>query len=59
VRNTISSPSWATPVFVARRSYVTGLFYNWGHVDVLPSLQWRGATYLDGRALLDDRETSR
>jgi thymidylate kinase len=46
------------PLFVARRSYVTGLFYDWGHVDLLPSLEWRGARYLDGTALLRDRELS-
>jgi thymidylate kinase len=47
-----------TPLFVARRSYVIGLFYDWGHVDLLPTLEWRGARYLDGTALLRDRELS-
>jgi thymidylate kinase len=46
------------PLFVARRSYVTGLFYDWGHIDLLPSLQWRGATYLDRNTVLQDRELS-
>jgi thymidylate kinase len=46
------------PLFVERRSYVTGLFYDWGHIDLLPSLEWRGATYLDRAAVLQDRELS-
>jgi thymidylate kinase len=46
------------PRFIARRSYVTGLFYDWGHIDLLPSLQWRGATYLDSNTVLQDRELS-
>jgi thymidylate kinase len=45
-------------LFIARRSYVTGLFYDWGHIDLLPSLQWRGATYLDSNTVLQDRELS-
>jgi thymidylate kinase len=44
------------PLFVARRSYVTGLFYDWGHVDLLPSLEWRGAQYLDTGVVLSGRE---
>lgn len=47
-----------TPVSVARRSYVTGLFYDWGHIDLIPSLQWRGATYLDCDSVLQDRQLS-
>jgi thymidylate kinase len=46
------------PLFVSNRSYVTGLFYDWGHIDLLPSLQWRGATYLDRNTVLQDRELS-
>jgi thymidylate kinase len=46
------------PVFVARRSYVTGLFYNWGHIDLIPSPQWRGATYLDAASVLQNRQLS-
>ena len=47
-----------TPLFVARRSYVTGLFYDWGHVDLLSTLEWRGARYLDTAAVLQDRDLS-
>ena len=46
------------PAYVARRSYVTGLFYEWGNVDLLPSLEWRGAKYLDGTTVLDERVLS-
>src|SRR5918994_4497277 len=46
------------PLFVARRSYVTGLFYDWGHIDLLPSLQWRGGKNLDSNTMLQDRELS-
>ena len=46
------------PFFVTRRSYVTGLFYDWGHIDLLPNLQWRGATYLDSNTVLQDRQLS-
>jgi thymidylate kinase len=43
------------PQFIVRRSYVAGLFYDWGHVDLLPSLEWRGARYLDGTTVLQNR----
>lgn len=46
------------PLFFARRSYVTGLFYDWGHIDLLPSLQWRGAKYLNRNTVLQHRELS-
>jgi thymidylate kinase len=46
------------PLFVARRSYVTGLFYDWGNIDLLPSLEWRGAEYLDRNTVLQHREIS-
>jgi thymidylate kinase len=46
------------PEFVDQRSYVTGLFYDWGHVDLFPTLEWRGARYLDGSAVLQHRDWS-
>jgi thymidylate kinase len=39
------------PRFVSRRSYVTSLFYDWGHVDLVSSLEWKGARYLDESAV--------
>ena len=41
------------PVRVTRRSYVTGYFYDWGNIDLLPSIEWRGARYLPVRAVID------
>jgi thymidylate kinase len=35
------------PVFSIRRSYVECFFYEWGHVDLSKSVEWRGAVYLD------------
>jgi thymidylate kinase len=46
------------PVCVARRSYVTSLSYDWGHLDLLPSLEWRGAKYLDTDDVCDSRTLS-
>jgi thymidylate kinase len=41
-----------TPGVIIRRSYVIGYFYRWGHVDLLPRLEWRGAVYLDTDTVL-------
>jgi hypothetical protein len=35
------------PMWTCERSYVSGFFYAWGHVDLLPRLEWRGAIYLE------------
>jgi thymidylate kinase len=40
------------PRMISRRSYVTGLYYDWGHIDLLPRLEWRGAKYLDEAEVL-------
>ena len=40
------------PFSIARRSYVTSLFYPWGHLDLLPALEWRGARYIDEKDVL-------
>jgi thymidylate kinase len=34
------------PRFIATRSYVRGIYYDWGYIDLLPNCQWRGAVYL-------------
>ena len=46
------------PIRVTRRSYVREYFYDWGNVDLLPSIEWRGARYLRTEAVIDDRQTS-
>ena len=43
------------PIRVIRASYVNGYSYDWGHVDLLPTVEWRGACYLRTEAVLDGR----
>lgn len=40
------------PLFRLKRSYVSQYFYLWGHIDLTPSVQWRGAMYLDNVRIL-------
>jgi thymidylate kinase len=42
--------AFGTPLYQFRRSYVTSLFYFWGHIDVYSDLGWRGIRYLDKEA---------
>jgi thymidylate kinase len=44
-----------TPLLVTRRSSVTSFLYDWGAVNLLSNLEWRGARYLDAPAMLQDR----
>lgn len=37
------------PLNYVERSYVRGFFWRWGHVDLLPKLEWHGATYLPSK----------
>lgn len=37
---------FGSPVWLAQRSYGTSYFYPWGHIDLVTSLEWRGAVYL-------------
>jgi hypothetical protein len=46
-----------SPRLVLRRSYVWSVCYDWGKVDLLPSLEWRGATYLEAAAVLERAHT--
>jgi thymidylate kinase len=46
------------PVRVIRSSYVSGYSYDWGHVDLLPTVEWRGACYLLTEAVLAGRQLS-
>jgi len=46
------------PIRVIRASYVNGYSYDWGHVDLLPTVEWRGACYLRTEAVLDGRQLS-
>ena len=46
------------PVRIVRSSYVSGYSYDWGHVDLLPTIEWRGACYLRTEAVLESRRFS-
>jgi hypothetical protein len=46
------------PVRIIRSSYVSGYSYDWGHVDLLPTIEWRGACYLHTEAVLENRRVS-
>jgi hypothetical protein len=46
------------PVRITRRSSVTGYSYDWGHIDLLQTLEWRGACYLPTRTVLERRRLS-
>jgi hypothetical protein len=46
------------PVRITRRSSVTGYSYDWGHIDLLQALEWRGACYLSTRTVLQQRRLS-
>jgi hypothetical protein len=46
------------PVRIIRSSYVTGYAYEWGQIDLLPTLEWRGACYLAPEAVLEGRRLS-
>ncbi|MGC8876989.1 hypothetical protein [Thermus sp.] len=40
------------PLMHMERSYVQGFFWRWGHVDLLPTLEWHGAVYLPSEEVL-------
>jgi hypothetical protein len=46
------------PVRIIRSSYVRGYSYDWGGIDVLPTLEWRGACYLAADAVIEGRSFS-
>lgn len=46
------------PTRIAKRSYVWGYSYTWGHVDLLPSLSWRGAIYLSNSSAFSKAQWS-
>ncbi len=41
------------PLMHMERSYVQGFFWRWGHVDLLPALEWHGAVYLPSGKVLE------
>src|SRR5688572_9403836 len=46
------------PVRIISSSYVRGYSYDWGHIDLLPTIEWRGACFLRTVAILNDRQIS-
>lgn len=36
------------PRYIAPRSYVRGIYYDWGYIDLFSECQWRGVVYLSG-----------
>lgn len=46
------------PLRITRRSSVTGYSYEWGHIDLLSRLEWRGACYLQTQTVLKTRQLS-
>lgn len=53
LRQSLGRPWWTM-----RRSYVHGFFYPWGHIDLLPRVEWRGACYLENETILASAERS-
>jgi len=47
------------PAWMLRRSYVTNHFYRFGHIDLIPRLEWRGAVYLNRDTILRDGTATR
>lgn len=46
------------PIRITKRSSVTECFYEWGNIDFLPSIEWRGADYLPVDTVLEERRVS-
>jgi hypothetical protein len=43
------------PAWVNHRSYVMNINWDWGHIDLLPDIRWRGIRLLSAGAVLDGR----
>ena len=43
---------FGSPVVKIMRTYVHQRFYDWGQIDVLPSLEWNGFSYADGELVV-------
>src|SRR5262245_18247042 len=46
------------PIRIMRSSYVAGYSYDWGHIDLVPTVEWRGACYLSTETVLQNRRLS-
>jgi|RhiMetdeSRZDD1v2_1073273.scaffolds.fasta_scaffold02848_17 hypothetical protein len=43
------------PIWIIRYSYSTGYFFDWGHIDLVRTIEWQGACYLPTEAILEVR----
>jgi thymidylate kinase len=46
------------PLFSLRRTYVESHFYEWGHIDLTPRMEWRGAVFIANSSVLNGAEQS-
>jgi thymidylate kinase len=46
------------PLFSLRRTYVESHFYEWGHIDLTPRMEWRGAVYISNTTILNNADHS-
>lgn len=44
--------------FIAVRSYVEGVFYPWGHIDLTPCIEWHGAVYIRNETIFTESSIS-
>ena len=46
------------PIRINRYSFARGYFFDWGHIDLVRTIEWQGACYLPTEAILEARQLS-
>ena len=46
------------PIRINRYSFAAGYFFDWGHIDLVQTIEWQGACYLRTEAILEARRLS-
>ena len=46
------------PIRINRYSFARGYFFDWGHIDLVQTIEWQGACYLRTEAILESRRLS-
>ena len=46
------------PIRINRYSFARGYFFDWGHIDLVQTIEWQGACYLRTEAILEARRLS-
>ena len=46
------------PIRINRYSFARGYFSDWGHIDLVQTIEWQGACYLRTEAILESRRLS-